>query len=185
MATKKRKAADAPRYDRAAKLEETMSGTTVFNVPFPADLSTLKTMSPIVIKYPYSIEYLHSYGQDSPFFAGLANRKLLGTRCPKCNYTYATPRLHCAACGRETDWVELPQEGRVHTFTTCYFGSEEFLKETPFHLILVEFDGVDTLFLARLIGVERPEDIRIGMPVRARFRRNSQFRPTDVYFVPA
>jgi uncharacterized OB-fold protein len=171
--------------DRTAKLAESMTGATVFNVPFPRDLSSLKGMSPIVLKHPYSIEYLHSYGQDSPFFAGLANGKLLGTRCARCAYTYATPRLHCARCGAETDWTELPTEGRVHTFTTCYYGSEEFLDETPFHLILVEFDGVDTLFLARMIGVEGPEDIRIGMKVRAKFRRNSQLKPTDVYFVPA
>ena len=64
-------------------------------------------------------------------------------------------------------------------------GSEEFLRDTPFHLILVEFDGADTLLLARLIGVDRPEDIRIGMRVKAKFRRNSQLKPTDVYFVPA
>ena len=63
------------------KVDELMTGTTVFNIPFPQDLRTLKKMSPIVIKHPYSIEYLHSYGQDSPFFAGLANKKLLGTRC--------------------------------------------------------------------------------------------------------
>ena len=174
-----------PRLNAAAKLEESMTGTTVFNVPFPKDLNALKSMSPIVIKHPYHVEYIHSYGQDSPFFAGLSNRKLLGTKCGRCEYTYATPRLHCARCGRETKWVELPQEGRVHTFTTCYFGSEEFLKETPFHLVLVEFDGVDTLPLARLIGVEGPEDIKIGMKIRARFRRNSQLKPTDVYFVPA
>ncbi|MBE0569853.1 MAG: Zn-ribbon domain-containing OB-fold protein [Deltaproteobacteria bacterium] len=162
-----------------------MTGTTVFNIPFPSELETLKGMSPIVIKYPYSVEYIHSFGQDSPFFAGLSNRKLLGTRCGACGYTYATPRLACANCGKETEWVELPKEGRVHTFTTCYFGSEEFLKETPFHLVLVEFDGVDTLLLARLVGPEGPEGIRIGMPVKAKFRRNSQLRPTDVYFVPS
>ena len=162
-----------------------MTGTEVFNIPFPRDLKTLKTMSPIVIKHPYHVEYVHSYGQDSPFFAGLSNGKLLGPRCGRCAYTYATPRLACATCGGETDWVELPRDGRVHTFTTCYFGSEEFLKETPFHLVLVEFSGVDTLLLARLIGPEGPEDIRIGMKVTARFRRNSRLKPTDVYFVPA
>ena len=185
MAKKRSQTTKTPALHRDAKLEEVMTGTTVFNVPFPRDLSSLKEMSPIVIKHPYSIDYLHSYGQDSPFFAGLANRKLLGTRCSGCRYTYATPRLHCANCGTETDWVELPQEGRVHTFTTCYYGSEEFLKETPFHLILVEFDGADTLLLARLIGVDRPEDMRIGMKVKAKFRRNSQLKPTDIYFVPA
>lgn len=185
MAKKTSRTKNAPAVDRNAKLEEVMTGTTVFNVPFPKDLSALKGMSPIIIKHPYFVEYLHSYGQDSPFFAGLANKTLLGTRCKPCRYTYATPRLHCANCGTETDWVELPHEGRVHTFTTCYYGSEEFLKDTPFHLILVEFDGVDTLLLSRMIGVARPEEIRIGMKVRARFRRNSQLKPTDVYFVPA
>ena len=185
MAKKTSRTKNVPAYDRNAKLEEVMTGTTVFNVPFPKDLSALKEMSPIVIKHPYFVEYLHSYGQDSPFFAGLANKTLLGTRCKPCRYTYATPRLHCAHCGNETDWVELPHEGRVHTFTTCYYGSEEFLKDTPFHLILVEFEGVDTLLLSRMIGVARPEEIRIGMKVRARFRRNSQLKPTDVYFVPA
>ncbi len=51
--------------------------------------------------------------------------------------------------------------------------------------MLVEFDGVDTLFLSRLLGPEQPEDIKIGMKVKAKFRRNSQLKPTDVYFVPA
>ena len=74
---------------------------------------------------------------------------------------------------RPTEWVELPREGRVHTYTTCHFGGEAFLKETPFTLILVEFDGVDTLFLSRLVGAE-PEEVMIGMPVRARFLRNCQ-----------
>ncbi len=87
-------------------------------------------------------------------------------------------------CGAHTEWHPLPLDGRVHTHTTCYFGGEAFLKETPFILILVEFDGVDTLFLSRLLGVE-PDEVVIGMPVRARFRRNCTFRATDVYFVPS
>jgi uncharacterized OB-fold protein len=87
-------------------------------------------------------------------------------------------------CGNPTDWVELPLEGRVHTYTTCFFGGEAFLKETPFTLVLVEFDGVDTLFLSRLIGTD-PDEVEVGMPVSARFLRNCKFKPTDVYFVAA
>ncbi len=166
-----------------ARRPESLEGTVVFRVPFPESLDALKGMTPIVVKQPYRIDYVHSFGQDSPFFAGLANGRLLGTRCRRCDYTYATPRLACMFCGGETDWVELPTVGRVHTFTTCYFGSEEFLPECPFSLILVEFEGVNTLFLARLIGVD-PDRIRIGMEVRARFLRNAKFKPTDVYFVP-
>ncbi|HEX9874652.1 MAG TPA: Zn-ribbon domain-containing OB-fold protein [Deferrimonas sp.] len=154
------------------KMPETEEGTILFNT------------DPIIVKHHYEVDYLHSYAQDSPFFAGLANRKLLGSHCGACSITYATPRGHCMECGGATEWVELPQSGRVHTYTTCHFGGEAFLKETPFTLVLVEFDGVDTLFLSRLLGAEAAE-VSIGMPVRARFLRNSKFKATDVYFVPA
>jgi len=30
-----------------------------------------------------------------------------------------------------------------------------------------------------------PEDVKIGMDIKAKFKRLSQFKPTDVYFVPA
>lgn len=168
------------------KLPETEEGAVLFNVPFPKDLSALKGMAPIITKSHYEIDYIHSYGQDSPFFAGLANGKLLGTRCPACPYTYGTPRLHCMYCGGECDWVELPKEGFVHTFTVCHYGSQEFLPETPFVLILVEWPGVDSLFLSRLVGVDpaAPSLDWVGMKVRAQFRRLSRLKPTDVYFVP-
>lgn len=169
-----------PKY----RIPETDEGAAVLRVPFSHDLAALKTMTPIVVRQHYGIDYLHSFGQDSPWFAGLANGVLLGTRCQRCNYTYATPRLACMNCGDETDWVELPQQGRVHTWTTCYFGSEEFLPQCPFNLALIEFEGVDTLLLARLMGCEQDE-IRVGMKVRARFRRMATCKPTDVYFVPA
>lgn len=154
------------------RLPETEDGTIIYNI------------DPLIIKYHYEIDYIHSYAQDSPFFAGLSAGKLMGSRCTKCGYVFATPRSHCMECGAPTEWHTLPLEGRVHTYTTCYFGSEEFLKETPFTLALVEFDGVDTLFLTRLVGVE-PDDVEIGMPIRAQFRRLSKMKPTDVYFVPA
>ena len=103
------------------EVEGLMTRTTVFNIPLPSDMKALKGMSPIVIKQPYQIDYIHSYGQDSPFFAGLSNGKLLGTKCGRCDYTYATPRLACTQCGGRP-MGRTPPVGRVHTFTTCYFG---------------------------------------------------------------
>ena len=141
------------------------------------------SLDPLIIKDHYEIDYRHSYAQDSPFFAGLAKGRLLGSFCSKCRTTYATPRSHCYRCGGATEWRELPKEGKIHTYTTCYYGGEAFLSETPFTLILVEFRGVDTLFLSRLVGAEK-EEIRIGMKVEARFARTPKFRVTDVYFVP-
>ncbi|MGB4782491.1 hypothetical protein [Candidatus Methylomirabilis sp.] len=41
--------------------------------------------------------------------------------------------------------------------------------------------------LSRLLGVDplNPSLDWVGMKVRAKFRRLSKFKPTDVYFVPA
>ena len=174
------------------KLSETEDGTILFNVPFPTELNAetltaLKEMAPIIIKQPYAIDYIHSYGQDSPFFAGLANGRLLGCMAPATGYTYATPRGHDMATGQETDWVDLTRRpAAVHAFTVCYFGSEEFLPECPYVLALIEFEGADTLFLGRLLGLDphAPTLDWIGMRVGLRFRRNSKFKPTDVYFYP-
>lgn len=157
--------------DRNAKLPEDEGYTVVTGI------------DPIIVKEHYEIDYLHSYAQDSEFFRNLGRGKLTGSKCRKCNYIYATPRGHCMFCGEPTSWHELPLEGKVHTYTTCYSGSESFLKEVPFHLVMVEFEGVNSLFMGRLIGADEP-DIYIGMPVSARFRRNLKFSATDVYFVP-
>jgi uncharacterized protein len=173
------------------KMVETLGGYVLHNVPFPNNLDAealarLPEMAPILLEQTYAITYLHSYGQDSPFFAGLANGHFLVTRDPETGYTYATPRGHDMYTGNDTEWAEIDVAGTVHAFTVCHFGSEAFLPETPFILALVEFPGVDTLFLTRLTGLE-PDEAGldwIGMPVRGRFRRLSKFAPTDVYFHP-
>jgi hypothetical protein len=173
--------------------EESLGGYIVHGVPFPLDtspeaLAFMKKMSPIEIEQEYRITYLHSYGQDSPWFAGLASRKLLGSRDPGSGYTYATARGHDMTSGAETEWVDITQrEARVHAFTVCYFGSEEFLPETPFVLALIEIEGVNTLLLTRLMGVDpqQPGLDWIGMRVQPRFLRNSKLKPTDIYYTPA
>ncbi len=166
-----RASAPKPVYQKV-RLPETDQGTVVFRT------------DPLVVKDHYEIDYIHSYAEDSPFFRGLAEGKLLGSECSGCGHRFATPRAFCMECGAPTRWIELPREGRVHTWTTCHYGSEAFLKETPFNLALIEFDGINTLLLTRLIGVTE-KDIRVGMKVKAKFRRLAQFKPTDVYFVPA
>ncbi len=172
--------------------DETLGGYIVHGVPFPVSsdpeaLAFLKKLAPIQIEQDYQITYLHSYGQDSPWFAGLSNRRLLASQAPGSGYTYAMPRGHDMYSGQETDWIDITDRpARVHAFTVCYFGSQEFLPETPYVLAMIEFDGVNTLLLSRLMGVDpqKPSLDWIGMTVKPRFLRNSKLKPTDVYFVP-
>jgi len=55
-----------PKGTQSFKLPETETGTVVYNV------------DPLVVKYHYEADYIHSYAQDSPFFIGLTQGKLLG-----------------------------------------------------------------------------------------------------------
>ena len=177
--------------DPNAKLEEDwkdLSGTIALKIPFPKDWKDedLKKLGPIIIKFPYSVNYIHSYGQDSPWFAALANGQLIGTKCKECGFTTANPKLACQECGGETEWVKLPMEGKLHSFTVCHFGAEAFLDQTPFILGMIEFEGVDTLLLVRILGLDPSEASLdwIGMPMKAKFVKLAQLKPTDVYFVP-
>ncbi|HTT34566.1 MAG TPA: Zn-ribbon domain-containing OB-fold protein [Thermoplasmata archaeon] len=140
----------------------------------------------LVIDFPYSIRYIHSYAEDTPFFLGLAEGKLRGSRCTRksCGFVYATPRSHCMVCGSATAWMEMPTRGRIHSWTTCHFGSEAFLKETPYNLALVEFDGAGSLLMVRLKECSESE-IYVGMPVEARFDPSPRYSIRDVWFVPA
>ena len=176
-----------------SRQEETLGGFIVHGIPFPVEtdpesLAFLKKMQPIQIEQEYKINYLHSYGQDSPWFAGLTNKRLMANREPDTGYTYATPRGHDMYTGKDTEWIDITdREAKIHAFTVCHFGSEEFLPETPYAPVLVEIEGVNSLLLSRLLGVDLDEVSLdwIGKKVTPKFKRNSKLKPTDVYFVPA
>jgi hypothetical protein len=138
----------------------------------------------LFVHAPYQMDYLNSYAQDTPFFLGLAEGRIRGTKCENCNYVYATPRSHCQICGGKNVWIDLPLKGRVHTWTTCHFAGELFLKETPFNLAMIEFEGANSILLSRLKDCEE-EDIYVGMPVVAKFAKKPKYFITDVWFVPA
>jgi len=175
-----------------AKRAETLGGYIVHGIPFPLEtnpdsLAFLKKLAPIQIEQDYAITYLHSYAQDSPWFAGLTQKHLLASQDEATGYTYATPRGHDMFTGAETRWIDITERtARIHAFTVCHFGSEEFLAETPYILALIEFEGVNTLLLTRMMDMD-PEAVSldwIGMEVTPKFLRNAKLKPTDVYFVP-
>src|SRR2546425_12228580 len=119
------------------RLPEIEHGTEVFAV------------DPLTVRAHFEVDYIHSYKQDTPFFHGLAKRKLLGSHCPKCNYKFATPRVRCMYCGGPTQWIELPTQGRGHFWDGCYFSAPEVLQEVAFTVPLGWFYGVVNTFFFR------------------------------------
>ena len=87
-------------------------------------------------------------------------------------------------CGAETEDIELPLKGKIHSFTTCYYSGESFRNDVPFTLVLVEFPGIDSLFMSRLYA-DNTGEIKIGMDIIAKFKKFQDFTVNDVYFVLA
>ena len=120
----------------------------------PDALAVLKRMAPIRSSSRIPITICTPTGRTALRSPGW-QRRLLAATDPGNGYTYATPRGDDMYTGAETDWIDITHRpAKVHAFTVCYFGSEEFLPECPFVLALIEFEGVNTLFLTRLMGLD-------------------------------
>ncbi|MGC8610560.1 MAG: Zn-ribbon domain-containing OB-fold protein [Thermoplasmata archaeon] len=161
--------------------------------------------NPLIVDLPYHINYKHSYGKVSPYFVGLKNKKLLGTICrnkekhrSKTELLFLPPRADCPECMAEIkEWVDLTNnEFRIYTYTIAYFAGESFLNQVPYILINVEVVGYDTSYsklTSTLVINEpgeiniKPEEIRIGMKVKPKFRDVplESITANSLYFVPA
>ncbi len=140
----------------------------------------------MVIDRPWDVMYDHSYGRVSPFFMSLLEKKLMGTKCPKCGDVFCPPRAHCwrTECKlEETEWIEMPLTGTLHSYAIMGFGGEAFLDQLPFILAYVRVDGANTMIASRVVGT-RPEDMECDTRVTIKFIDEPTGNPMDIYFVP-
>lgn len=104
------------------------------------------------------------------------NKRLVGSKCPKCSKVYVPPRKVCADCYvAMADIVPVGNEGEVVAASIIRFGfiDPETGKQrpVPYGYVFVKPDGSDTA-LSHFMEINRPEDeeyIRIGQRVRAVF----------------
>ncbi len=163
-----------------------IAGYKLVRGPIGSRLDQLGEAEYLIVNRPYDIMYNHSYGRVSKFFQGLLEKKFLGTKCPKCEDIFFPPRVHCwrTACHlQETQWLELPQTGILHSFTILGFAATAFLPDLPFVLGYVRVDGSNTLIASRILQVD-PLDVHPDMNVSARFIETPKGTPLDFYFVP-
>ena len=139
----------------------------------------------MVVYRPHGVLYHHSYGLVSKFFKGLIDKHLFGTKCPECKTVYCPPRVHCwnPECRvADTEWIELPLRGKVHTFSVMLFSADAFLEMLPFVLAYVQIDGADTAMPIQVVTA--PTDVFVGQKVRIRFREKRTGDLMDIYAVP-
>jgi len=140
-------------------------------------------ISPVNLAYDYAAS-----PEESKFFRGLEEGRLLGQRCPKCEKVYIPPRGACPVDGvPTTDEVELPDRGTVTTFCIVNVPFLGQKIEPPYVSAYVLLDGADIAFLHLILDIDAA-DVRMGMRVEAVWKPREEwttnldnikyFRPT-------
>jgi uncharacterized OB-fold protein len=117
---------------------------------------------------PVSLDYLYAASpEESAFYRGLNEGRIVGQRCPTCQKVYVPPRSACPADGTPTaEEVELSQTGTITTFciVNVPFLGQKILP--PYVSAYVLLDGADIAILHLILGVPAAE-VRMGMRVKA------------------
>lgn len=117
---------------------------------------------------PVSLDYQYAASpEESLFYRGLNEGRIMGQRCPTCQKVYVPPRSACPSDGTPTaEEVELAQTGTITTFCVV---NVPFLGQKitpPYVSAYVLLDGADIALLHLILGVPA-EEVRMGMRVKA------------------
>jgi uncharacterized OB-fold protein len=117
---------------------------------------------------PTSLDYTYAASpEESAFFRGLAEGRIVGQRCPACRKVYVPPRPACPVDGVPTaEEVELSDTGTVTTYCIV---NVPFLGQKitpPYVSAYVLLDGAD-IALQHLILDIPAEEVRMGLRVKA------------------
>ncbi|MCD4535150.1 OB-fold domain-containing protein [Nocardioides sp. cx-169] len=117
---------------------------------------------------PVSLDYVYAASpEESTFYRGLDEGRILAQRCPTCDKVYVPPRSACPTDGTPTEGeVELNGLGTITTFCIV---NVPFLGQKitpPYVSAYVLLDGADIALLHLILGVPADE-VRMGMRVKA------------------
>jgi len=125
--------------------------------------------------------------ENSPFFEGASQEKLVLPKCKKCEFVIWFPREICPECGSQNvDWFEASGTGSIYSFTITRRIPGSWSKATPFVLAYVELDEGPRV-MTNIVDCDLTQ-IRIGDRVEKVFEeavdRNGENGPPLLRFRP-
>jgi uncharacterized protein len=103
-----------------------------------------------------------------PFWDAVSSGALAMCRCQSCGLWHQPPLERCRRCVGATAFEPIRGTGELYSFIVVRQPAVPGYLEVPYVVGLVELDEQPGLRLpARLVEVE-PEEVRVGMRVRAR-----------------
>src|SRR6476661_4372475 len=128
---------------------------------------------------PVELDYLYAASpEESAFYRGLSEGRIVGQRCPTCHKVYVPPRSACPSDGTPTtDEVELPDKGTVTTFCIVNVPFMGQKITPPYVSAYVLLDGADIAFLHLILDIPA-EEVRMGMRVEAVWKPREEWSTT-------
>ena len=140
---------------------------------------------------PRRLVHTHSYGGEHEFFDGVAQGRLLGTRCDNadCEVGYQSVfipfRTHCPDCLQRMTTVDLTEvakrSGSVHSFMITERTGAFNTLEKPIKFVNIEFEGVCTILMGYLLRGEPAIGDRV-VPIFA--TKSPTYTILDLAWVP-
>jgi uncharacterized OB-fold protein len=134
---------------------------------------------PTVVGMPIRLEYLVTAGRTySRYLHALAQKRIIGGRCPRCEKVYVPPRGSCPTCGVPTGVeIDLAHTATITTFciVNIAFGVMPF--KPPYVVASLLLDGADLPIIHLVRGLP-VEEARMGLRVRALWVPDAELAPT-------
>ena len=113
---------------------------------------------------------------STPYYAGLANNELVGTKCQKCGNVHYPPRPICEKCrSSEMEEIKFSGKGALEAYSVVYIASTAMIeagygRKNPHCAGIVRLEEGPAVS-AQILGVDvsAPESIKIGTPMTAAF----------------
>ena len=106
-----------------------------------------------------------SEAKTDAFVSYLEQGKFMTTRCRSCNSVHFPPKMDCPSCrSSSAEWIEVPVDGTLLTFSTVYYGPSGFEDKAPYTLAIADFQGIH---IFGTVSPDIPPDtLKAGMPVK-------------------
>lgn len=131
--------------------------------------AALRDVEPVrSIRTPARLDYTFTAARSTTtFLRAIAERRILGTRCPECERVYVPVRGVCPTDAVPmTEEVEVSDTGIVTTFCVVNVQFYGQAVEVPYVCATVLLDGAD-MGLFGMVGGMPADRVRMGMRVRA------------------
>lgn len=140
------------------------------------------------IKWKTDLPYRYSIGKLAvKYFEELKNKKIMGSKCPKCGKNYMPPRAVCANCFVEMtveDMIELSPQGTLEGFTVVNYPFVDpntgGMRPFPYGYGIFKLDGADT-YMMHFVNETDHTKFKIGQRVEAVFKEKTE---GDIYDIP-